>query len=53
MRRFCLQNVESILGDTKKDLPKRTGPFNYINYSSFACFTSLNFSEVRGLKYEF
>ena len=27
MRRFCLQNVESILGDTKKDLPKRTGPF--------------------------
>ena len=37
MRRFCLQNVESILGDTKKDLPKRTGPFHYIrefNYSS-------------------
>ena len=30
MRRFCLQNVESILGDTKKDLPKRTGPFHYI-----------------------
>lgn len=27
MRRFCLQNVESILGDTKKDLPKRTDPF--------------------------
>ena len=25
MRRFCLQNVESILGDTKKDLPKREG----------------------------
>ena len=37
MRRFCLQNVERILGDTKKDLPKRTGPFHYIrefNYSS-------------------
>ena len=39
MRRFCLQNVESILGDTKKDLPKRTGPFHYIRefiYSSTA-----------------
>ena len=31
MRRFCLQNVESILGDTKKDLPKRTGPFHYVS----------------------
>ena len=30
MRRFCLQNVESILGDTKKDLPKRTGPYHYM-----------------------
>ena len=29
MRRFCLQNVESILEDTKKDLPKWTGPFTY------------------------
>ena len=39
MRRFCLQNVKSILGDTKKDLPKRTGPFHYIRefiYSSTA-----------------
>ena len=31
MRRFCLQNVESILGDTKKDLTKRTGPFHYVS----------------------
>ena len=30
MRRLCLQNVESILGDTKKDLPKRTGPYHYM-----------------------
>ena len=31
MRRFCLQNAESILGDTKKDLPQRTGPFHYVS----------------------
>ena len=39
MRRLCLQNVESILGDTKKDLPKRTDPFHYCKsdiYSSTA-----------------
>ena len=39
MRRFCLQNVESILGDTKRDLPKWTGLFYYIGefyYSSTA-----------------
>ena len=44
MRRFCLQNVESILGDTKKDLPKRTGPFHYIRvliYSSTAAWASV------------
>ena len=45
MRRFCLQNVESILGDTKKDLPKRTGPFHYIReliYSSTAACAAAN-----------
>ena len=31
MRRFSLQNVESILGYTKRDLPKRTGPFHYVS----------------------
>jgi len=31
MRRFCLQNVGSILGDTKKDLPQRTDPFHYVS----------------------
>lgn len=39
MRRFCLQNVESILGYTKRDLSKRTGLFYYIGefyYSSTA-----------------
>jgi len=31
MRRFCLQNVESILGDTKRDLSIRAGPSaNYV-----------------------
>ncbi len=47
MRRFCLQNVESILEDTKKDLPKRTGPFHYIrefNYSSTAACAAAKFS---------
>ncbi len=45
MRRFCLQNVESILEDTKKDLSKRTGPFYYIrefNYSSTAAWAAAN-----------
>ena len=40
MRRLCLQNVESILGDTKKDLPKRTDPFAYcqrINLFLYGC----------------
>ena len=39
MRRFCLQNVKSILGYTKRNLPKRTGLFYYIGefyYSSTA-----------------
>ena len=47
MRRFCLQNVESILGDTKKDLPKRTGPFHYIRefiYSSTAACAAAKYS---------
>ena len=35
MRRLCLQNVESILGDTKKDLPKRTGPYHYMRVILF------------------
>ena len=46
MRRFSLQNVESILGYTKRDLPKRTGPFYYIGeyyYSSTAACAAANF----------
>ncbi len=46
MRRFCLQNVESILEDTKKDLPNWTSPFHFCksdNYSSTAACAAANF----------
>jgi len=49
MRRFCLQNVESILGVTKRDLSERTGPFHYIrelNYSSTAACAALHLPKV-------
>ena len=49
MRRFCLQNVESILGVTKRDLPQRTDPFYYIrelNYSSTAACAALHLPKV-------
>jgi len=45
MRRYCLPNVKGILGDTKRDLPKRTGPFHYIreyNYSSTTACAAAN-----------